>query len=1007
MRLTVRQQLLATTLLIGASAIATPAWAQPQDTKEDGPEVQAVADPTSGFSDPNAPEEETGEIVVTGSRIARRDLTSSSPLTVVQDEEFTLSGAVNVEQVINTLPQVIPGSTSFSNNPGGGVATLNLRGLGTQRNLVLVNGRRYIFFDPNQIVDLNTIPQFLIDSVDVVTGGASAVYGSDALAGVVNFRLRTDLEGITAGAQYSITEEGDGPRYNAYLAIGTKIGDGRGHVAAFGEYYNRGSVFQGSRGFSRFAQQDNAAGTALQNGGSAGVPQGRFTAATNLAIGAAGNCDATKGALVDCANIAGGTNFTGLGAFFFGPGNQRAYNGATDAYNFAPSNYLMVPQERWTLGGYGEYEVADNIHAYGEVTFVNNRVQNELAPTPITQNINFNLATACTQVDAATCATLQQIGANQQAAIALAAARGATNPFGPNGVGPAAIGALQPGQVRLGVNTRTAAITNRNSADDRNAFRALVGLRGNLTENLTYDAYYLFARTRNSNIQEGNVSRSAFITNVANGTCNVFGANRLSATCIDNIAILAQNTEISQLQVAQASVAGSLFQTPWASDSVGFALGAEWRSMSASFIPDTALSSGDVVGFNAGDPTAGGYNVKEVFGEVRVPLVSESFLHRFEITGAARYSDYSLQAVGGVWTYAGGVELAPVRDITFRAQYQRAVRAPNVQELFGGAAVNFPAATDPCSNRTPVANRTAELTALCIATGVPASAVFTTAIQPNDQIQSATGGNPNLQEEVADTFTAGVVLRPRFLPRLNIAVDYYDIKVDNAIASAGGTPSNILNLCYNTIKNASSAICQLISRDPSGVISGPPFVISANNANLSSITTKGVDFQVDYSMPLSFSMTGADRSRLSLFFLGTYSWENNFTPLSDLPDEVTECAGKFGLNCGNPTPKWKWSSRASLIDGPVTATVRWRHINATTDDDDDTDFVVERLKAYNLFDLAFSVNTGDHLTINMGVNNLFDKKPPVIGSNAEQANTYPGTFDVLGRDFFVSANLRF
>ena len=999
---------MASTLIIGTAMIASPAWAQPTDdeTQENG--ASPVADPTQS-SGQNVNQTD-GDIFVTGSRIARRDLTSSSPLTVVQDEEFTLSGAVNVEQVINTLPQVIPGSTSFSNNPGGGVATLNLRGLGEQRNLVLVNGRRYIFYDPNQIVDLNTIPAFLIDSVDVVTGGASAVYGSDALAGVVNFRLRTDLDGITAGAQYNITEEGDGRRYNAYVAIGSQMADGRGHVAAYAEYYNRGSIFQGDRAFSRFALQDNATGTALQNGGSAGVPQGRFTAATELAIGTGASCvnDPTANPPVvinNCVGIARNTNFTGLGAFFFGPGNQRAYNGATDAYNYAPSNYLMVPQERWTLGGYAEYEVVENVNAYTEVTFVNNRVQNELAPTPITQNINFNIATACTQVDAATCATLQQIGANQQAAIALAQARGATNPFGPNGTGPAAIGALQPGQVRLGVNTRTAAITNRNSADDRNAFRALVGVRGNLSENLTYDAFYMFARTRNSNIQEGNVSRSAFITNVQNGTCNVFGANRLSATCIDNIAILAQNTEISQLQVAQASIAGSLFQTPWSDDSVGFAIGTEWRSMSAAFIPDTALSSGDVVGFNAGDPTAGGYNVKEVFGELRIPIVSNSFLHRFEVTGAARYSDYSLDAVGGVWTYAGGVELAPVSDITFRAQYQRAVRAPNVQELFGGAAVNFPAATDPCSNRTPVAGRTAELRALCIATGVPAAAVFTQAIQPNDQIQSATGGNPNLQEEVADTFTAGVVLRPRFIPRLNIAVDYYDIEIDNAIAAAGGTANNILNLCYNTIKNANSAICQLIARDPSGVISGPPFVISANNANLSSLTTEGIDFQIDYSMPLSFSMTGAGESRLNFFFLGNYSWESNFTPLSDLPEEVTECAGTFGLNCGDPTARWKWSSRLSLIDGPVTASVRWRHIGSTTDDEGG--YVVSDLDSYDLFDLAFSVNAGDHLTLNFGVNNLLDKQPPIIGSNQEQANTYPGTFDVLGRDFFVSANLRF
>jgi outer membrane receptor protein involved in Fe transport len=1020
MQSTLRQRLMASTLIFGTATFASPAWAQPVDDETQENAASSVADPTQS-SGQNVNQTD-GDIFVTGSRIARRDLTSSSPLAVVQDEEFTLSGAVNVEQVINTLPQVIPGATSFSNNPGGGVATLNLRGLGSQRNLVLVNGRRYIFYDANQTTDLNTIPQFLIDSVDVVTGGASAVYGSDALVGVVNFRLRTDLEGITAGAQYNITEEGDGRRYNGYVAIGSQMADGRGHVAAFAEYYNRGSIFQGDRAFSRFALQDNATGTALQPGGSAGVPQGRFVAATNLAIGPGAACTANPNAnppvvVNNCVNIGGGTTFTGLGAFFFGPGNQRAYVGATDAYNYAPSNYLMVPQERWTLGGYAEYEVVENVNAYTEVTFVNNRVQNELAPTPITQNLNINIATACTQVDAATCATLQQIGANQQAAIALAAARnaeeiaagrpGVANPFGSNGVGPAFIPALGAGQVRLQANTRTAAIANRNTADDRNAFRVVTGVRGNLTEDLTYDAYYMFARTRNSNIQEGNVSRSNFITNVTNGTCNIFGANRLSDTCIENIAILAQNTEISQLQVAQASIAGSLFTSPWATDSVGFATGVEWRSMSASFIPDTALASGDVVGFNAGDPTAGGYNVKEVFGELRIPLIQDSFFSRLELNGAARYSDYSLDAVGGVWTYAAGVEFAPIRDITFRGQYQRAVRAPNVQELFGGQSVGFPPATDPCSNRQPEAGRTEAVRATCIATGVPAAAVFTQAIQPNDQIQGAFGGNPNLQEEVADTITFGAVVRPRFIPRLNIAVDYYDIEIDNAIATAGGGVNNILNLCYNTIQDANSALCQLISRDQQGVISGPPNVVSANNANLSQLTTEGIDFQVDYSLPMAFSMTGSGESRLNFFFLGNYSWENNFTPLADLPEDVVQCAGRFGLNCGNPTARWKWSSRLSLIDGPVTASLRWRHIGRTTDDDDETDYVVETIGAYDLFDLAFSVNAGDHLTLNFGVNNLLDKRPPIIGSNQEQANTYPGTFDVIGRDFFISANVRF
>ncbi|MBX3561054.1 MAG: TonB-dependent receptor [Sphingomonas sp.] len=949
---------------------------------------------TPAYAQDDASSAEAGSneaIVITGSRIARRDLTSTSPLTVVGDEEFTLSGSVNVEQVINTLPQVVPGATAFSNNPGGGIATLNLRGLGSQRNLVLVNGRRYIFYSTNQVTDLNTIPQFLIESVDVVTGGASAVYGSDALAGVTNFRLRRDLDGILMGGQYSITEEGDGRRYNAYVAIGSQFADGRGNVAVFAEYYNRGQIMQADRDFSFFALGDS--GSSLIPLGSAGVPQGRFVAVGPASVGA-------------------GTNYAGSGAFFGTPGTSTPYNGTTDSYNYAPANYLMVPQERWLLGGYGEYEIAPGINAYAEITYVNNRVANELAATPVTQVTDFQLAAIQGLVSAADFAQLQTIAARQQAAIA-----GGSLAFGPVAAGTLTLPALNPGctdvndpttcqVVRLQANTRTTGIASRNVTDDRNAFRVLAGVRGDLTDTLTYDVYYMFSRTRNASVQLGNVSRSAFTRLAGNGTCNVFGENQLSEDCIRQISILAQNGTISQLQVAQASISGPLFTFGSATDPVAFAAGVEWRSMGAEFIPDTALSSGDVVGFNAGQPTAGSYDAKEAFLELRIPIVQDGFIHRFELSGAVRYSDYSLANVGGVWAYAAGAEFAPVRDITFRGQYQRAIRAPNVGELFGGRSVGFPPATDPCAGAAAIP--AGPLRDTCIATGVPASALGTGLIlQPNAQIQGAFGGNPNLQEEVGDTWTAGVVLRPSFIPRLNITVDWYDIRIQNSIAAAGGGVNNILNLCYNVIQNASSGICGLISRDPLGVISGPPFVVTATLANLSEFNTEGIDFQIDYSLPINTSLWGSGTSRLSFFLLGNYSWNNSFTPLVDLPDDVVECAGFFGLSCGNPTPTWKWSSRLSWMDGPMTTSLRWRHVGAVDDDNPGTVFVVDRIGSYDLFDLSFGFNVNDNLTLNLGVNNLFDKSPPIIGNNQEQANTYPGVYDVIGRDFFVSASLRF
>lgn len=986
------------TLLVGtvmASAmVVSPAYAQSDDEVQENAAGSQI-DPEAGTG---------GEtIVVTGSRIQRRDLTSTSPLAVVQDEEFKLSGAVNVEQVINTLPQVVPGTTAFSNNPGGGVATLNLRGLGSARTLVLVNGRRWVSYDTSQVVDLNTIPQFLLDSVDVVTGGASAVYGSDALAGVVNFRLKQDLNGVEAGGQYALTDEGDGARYQAFVALGASTDDGRGNVTAFAEYYKRQPILQGARGFSRFAMGDD--GDTLSPGGSPTTPQGRFVVAPTAVVGA--DPDGPDGPLEAPTLTRGVGNYaTGFGANFGTPGVSDVFDNPGDLYNYAPANYLQVPQERYLIGGYGHFEISDAITAFAEVTYVNNRVANELAATPVGGTYNIDLSAVEGYLSAADFAALQQIDANETAINAARAGAGLDPLFGPTGGG---LDAGEDGIVQLGVSRRILETGSRNSLDERNAFRVLAGVRGPAFADWTYEAYYSYARTRNANIQAGNISASAFRSAVETGAINIFGAGTLDADDVAGISILAQNGEISTLQVASASLAGTLGNFGWGAENIGLALGAEYRKVGAEFIPDTALASGDVVGFNAGDPTEGSYNVKEIFGEIRVPILADvPGFHRLELNGAGRYSDYSLEAVGGVWTYAGGIEWAPVPDITLRGQYQRAVRAPNVGELFGGQANGFPGATDPCALETAATNAT--IRDLCVATGVPLTAVGTEGLQPATQIQGLFGGNPDLQEETSDTYTAGVVIRPSFIPGLNIAVDYFNISVDNYISTLGGGLNGTLNLCYNVIQDINSIYCQAIAnggRNPAnGVMGDSGFLPVISNANVAKIETSGIDFQLDYSLPIDGGLMG-DESMLNFFFLGTYTDEFKFYAVQEL-DAFNECAGRFGqLVCGNPQPKWKWSSRLSWIDGPLTTSLRWRHLGSVGDDDPDTDYVVESLDSYDLFDLSFNWEITEQFTFGMGVNNLLDKKPQVIGDNQEQANTYPGVYDVLGRDYFVSVGMKF
>ena len=957
--------------VLGLAMLATPVAAQQSVTTGQGPDqsdstnqevgIEAVPDATDGQQTASG-----NEVVITGSRIPRRDLESAAPIAVIQDEEFKLSGTVNVENVINTLPQVIPGTTAFSNNPGGGVATLNLRGLGSTRNLVLVNGRRYVFFDTSQRVDLNTIPSFLIDSVDVVTGGASAVYGSDAIAGVVNFRLRQDLVGVEAGGQYSITERGDGARYNAYLALGTELGDGRGHATVFAEYYNRKPIFQGARGFSNFALGDDGAG-GLTPAGSSTLPAGRFIY----------NGDGNRAGTAFAANRS---------AVIDTPGVFRPRNG--DLYNYAPVNYLQVPQERYLLGGYGEYELFDGGHkAYTEVTFINNRVPNELAATPVTGTFNVNLAAVAPFLSAASLAQLQQLDA--------------TETTGQN-----------DGVVPLFVQRRVTEVGSRNSLDERNAFRLLAGVTGPIFGNFNYDAYYSYARTRNANVQAGNVSRSAFQAGLDGSApaINIFGPNTLTPAQVDQISILAQNGDVSTLQVANVSVSGGLFNLGYGADDVGIAVGGEYRKTASQFIPDTALSSGDVIGFNGGLPTQGSYNVKEAFAELRIPIsANRPGLELLELNGAVRYSDYSLGAVGGVTTYAGGIQYAPIRDITFRGQYQKAIRAPNVGELFGGQAQNFPTATDPCAQAIAATDPT--LRALCLATGVSPNTVGTRGLQLNTQIEDVEGGNPNLQEERSESYTAGVVIRPRFLPGFALTADYFNIKVDGYIATLGGGLNNTLDLCYNQLQDINSIYCQAVSaarnRSAGGVLDGtnPTQVL---NANLGFLKVSGVDLGASYNTRIPFSLlTDTGEQRLNLFFQGTYTEKNDTQSVPGLPATLIECAGRFGNDCGDPTPKYKWTSRASFIDGPLTTSIRWRHLSSVRDDSDANVFSVERLNAYNLIDLSFAADLTDAFSLAIGVNNLFDKTPQLIGDNQQQANTYPSTYDVLGRDFFVSAKVRF
>ncbi|MBD8734038.1 TonB-dependent receptor [Sphingomonas sp. CFBP 13706] len=940
MRLDFRKRLLASTLLLGLSA---PAVAQTVD-----PATQAVPD--------DAAPADGETIVVTGSRLGGLQLQQASPIAVVSAQDFALSGQPNVENVLKDLPQLVPSTTGASNNPGGGVATADLRGLGSTRTLVLVDNRRYVAYDSNQVVDLNTIPAGLIERVDIVSGGRSAVYGSDAISGVINFVMKKDFSGAEINANYRINEAGDGGTFNGNLLLGGNFEDGRGNATVYFDYTKRNGILQSARDYSRQAQVDDGEG-GLIAGGSGSIEGTRF------AIG-------------------------GVNRKFEPDGSFSAYSAATDAYNYAPSNYLQVPQERFLMSAQTHYDVSDALTVYAEGQFINNRVKNQLAPTPFTGSVSLDADSSF--LSAGSRALLQGLDTDGD------------------------------GFVTSTIYRRLSEVGNRVSSLDNTAYRTVLGAKGDIGGGWNYDAYYSYSRTKSIESQTGNVSRSRVLqalrttydtggnlvcSDTSNGCVplNIFGAGNISDAAAAFITIPVQNSSTISEQVASASISNrELFDL--GAGPVGIVFGTEYRREQGSYNPDFSLSSGDVVGFNAGEGLGGGYNVKEVYTEVAVPLLADlPFVKKLEVNGAYRYSYYST-AAKSVNTYSGGAVWSLIDDIALRGQYSRAVRAPTVSDLFSGASQNFPAATDPCT--TAVALTNTNLNASCLSNGVAASIIGTAYDGGSTQIQTVNGGNPALREETSDTYTAGIVLQPRFLPGFSFTADYYKIKIANYISTVGTT--NLIRACYGDADNGytpyDASYCGSLPRDANS------FAITdaANTlANTGGVTTRGVDFEARYGLPLGFGAFGSDTSRLDLRFSGTRLIAFDYNPLAAIPDLTIDCAGKFGQTCGNPYAKWRLSTRATYSTGPMTVSVLYRHLSAVKDDDSATTYAVERIKAYDYFDLTAAFRIKDGFTWSVGVNNLFDKQPPILGDNQQQANTYPSTYDPYGRAFFVSTNVKF
>jgi iron complex outermembrane receptor protein len=1066
--------LLATTMICGALGMAAPAYAQDAEDQTGasaGP-VEGQDPDVSSDADPDADEE--GDIVVTGSRIPQPNLSAVSPVTVVNSQEVKLQGTTRTEDLINSLPQAFAEQGGNLANGASGTATVNLRGLGSERTLVLINGRRLVPGDPfSSAADINVIPTAMIDRVDVLTGGASSVYGSDAIAGVVNFIMDTDFEGIRLDGQYSFYNHdnnsphlkdgpngliarnfgfpggtvADGGTVDLNVVIGAGFDDGRGNVVAYAGYRKLDAVTQDKRDFSACASQ--ARTPAQLSGANANLP-GAFCG---------GSATSANGTIIA---YDGGTST------FFQIGPNRTLIGGFSPYNFAPTNYFQRPDERYTFGFFANYEISESLRPYLEGMFMDDRTLAQIAPSGDFGNTFFINCGSPAAPRAVAPGVGNPLLSQQQRNILCDTENLLTDAAGNTAVTDAAQNPpiVRPPAVFIDPTTGLpytrgfAQILRRNvegggRIDDlqHTNFRVVAGMRGDLSSVWSYDAYYQFGQTNYADtyLNDFSVTRltraidiiqdprpglpttgQPICRSAVDGTdpnCvpwDIFAVGQVNPAALAYLQTPGFQRGNTKQSVVSGSITGQLgeygVKLPWANDGVGIALGVEYRKDSLELETDVAFQTGDLAGQGAPTlPSSGAFDVREAFVEARIPLVEESFFYNLSLELGYRYSDYDLKGADRGFstdTYKLAAHFAPIRDVRFRASYNRAVRAPNIQELFATQRVALNGNGDPCAGDFIAGNDTPAPSAplaACQAMGVSAAQYGSIVGNPAGQYNGLIGGNADLIPETATTKSVGIVLEPRFLPRFALTVDWFDIKVKDAIQQIG--QDTILDVCVQTLD---PQFCGLVRRDQFGSLwrTSNGFVIDLDQ-NIGAFSTRGIDLSASYSMEIG-SMGG-----LSFSIVGT--WLDKLVTDPGISEKF-DCAGLYGLRCGTPNPEWRHKARISYThpDG-YGLSFQWRHFGGVTLDRASDVATLqgafapfnEKIPQINYFDLTGTFRVGDHFNFRLGVNNLLDKDPPIIGANGTSSvinactavlcsgNTFPNVYDALGRYIFAGVTLDF
>lgn len=951
------------------------------------------------------------EIIVTGSRISRPDFESASPIVSITQQSFQQTSSTTVDTVMSRLPQFVPDFGSTSNNPSnGGQGNLQLRGLGPRRTLVLMDGRRLVPANGTGIADVNIIPTSLVESVEITTGGASAVYGSDAVAGVVNFRMKPEFEGIEFDGSWAQTERGDGEEYSIGITAGSGFADGRGQVYGYVGYSDREALTYAKRDFSAYTLGYVGPGDGETGPGDAWIPLGSFTIEEGRPSGLRASREAFD-ALFESYGYPAGTvpyqNFFGVnqdGSLFtigtFEPGSVANFRGQPDpvqftdrayTYNYAPWNYLQLPLERLWGFGRASYELGQGHDLFGQLLYADYSAEQALAPTPS--------------------GSLTIPAGNPYVSEDLALLLGSRGD-------PAA-------DLRIG--KRFSELGPRVSTSEYDVLQVTIGLDGPISDRWRYDAYLQYGENDQRQKQKGNALRSRIYDLTAApdggmsacGEFNILIIGGMSDDCVDYISAGGENRSGYEQFVAEISATGPVADLP--AGELRMAAGLMYKrdeySYRADPIASVILEDGqpDIIGFNASDDVEGSDYNTDIYVEALIPVLAGiPGAEKLEAVLGYRHSEYD--SAGGADSWKAELLYQPVEPLRLRASYQQAVRAPSVFELFQPQLPieYFSAAglgvQDPCEATSPerAGPDAARVEALCLEQGVPAELLADFEDQ-DFLLEGVQGGNPDLDPEKADTLTLGFVLSSwssdPLWSGMQFSVDWYRIEMEDAIEYVYAP--TYIPLCFDARTNpnfsASNVWCGFFDRRADD---GEIFDFTDILVNIEGYEVSGVDFQFDWRFDAGPGTVGLN---------ALVSWLDSFevVPPRGLPKEDEtglvgfDVAGFTTFSVGGARPEWKASTTLRYDWQSLSLAAGWRYIDGMKDRDLELNY---RVPSYDYFDLyatyAFDEGFLDGLKLSGGVENLTDEDPPLLPSSV-QANTDPSQYDVLGRRYYLRASYRF